>query len=438
VRYPCLAVLLLCVTPAAANTPDIYGMGARATALAGAMTAAVDDTTANFYNPAALVLSPLLQIDTGYLLTSANLRLDGQDLGVDNGNGAQLGVIVPGEVGPVRLAFGLGLFLPEKRLSRVRALPQHQPRFVFYDNRPQRVFINTNFAIRPLPWLHIGGGIAFMTETRGTLTLDGQLFGPPNVDLSAMSTTLDVDFETIRYPSFGLLIAPPESRWSVGVTYREEVKVELDLTARVQGSVVLFPSQLPGEFELNSFTTNLFTPRQLWMGATATPIDQLMLTADVGWLNWASFPAPTAAVTTGLDIEGLPTDGLIPPTTDVLTPDFEDIFSVRTGVEGRFNLSDSVRLDVRAGYAFEPTPAPDQPGETNYVDADKHTVSYGLGLTIAGWNPWVAAPVSIDLGGQTIILAEREYTKTSPTDIIGDYQADGELFTFSGTVRWRF
>ncbi len=39
-------------------------------------------------------------------------------------------------------------------------------------------------------------------------------------------------------------------------------------------------------------------------------------------------------------------------------------------------------LALRAGYAFEPTPIPEQVGDTNYLGADTHTVSLGGGLDL--------------------------------------------------------
>ena len=430
------SIVLLVASSAAANPPDLYGYGARAMGLAGAMTAAVDDTTANFYNPAALTRGRALELDTGYLLTETRLRLNGEDLGVDEGSGLQVGAKVPGEIGPVGVAFGFALFLPKDRVSRVRALPQYQPRFVIWDNHPQRIYIDVNLAVRPVPWLHLGGGVAFLTNTGGTLDLQG-IVRVPNSDDSTLSTAVNVDFKTVRYPSAGVLVAPPEGSWSVGLAWREEVNVELDLGARVQGALAI-PALLPGSFELTSFNTNLFTPRQIWLGATWRPLQSLLLSADLGWLDWSGFPAPTATVTLKLDIEGFPTEGLLPPTTEVIAPDFHDVVSVKAGVEWTARLGAHVELAARAGYAFEPSPAPDQPGATNYIDTAKHTIAAGLGVTLIDWNPWVAEPLSIDLGAQAIVLPSRDYRKADPADLIGDYSAEGELFTFSSTARWRF
>lgn len=431
-----LTALLIC-SQVALSPPDIYGFGARGMGMAGAMVGAVDDSSANFYNPAALTRRSELQLDIGYLVTSTSLKLNGKDVGVDEGSGFQLGVVVPGEFGPIGLAFGVGLFLPQDRISRVRALPQQQPRFVYYDNRPQRVYVTTNLAIRVLPWLHLGGGIAFLTETAGSLDLSG-LVWIGDTERTTLNASIDVRFETVRYPTGAILFTPDDS-WSVGVTYREQVAAQLDLGATVDGAIPLSEDNLaPGSFAISSFNTTLFTPRQLWVGGTYAPVDELLISMDVGWLNWSAYPTPTANLTTSIDIEGLDLAALLPPPQEVFAPNFHDIVSGRFALEGRFQLGSKVQLDARLGYAYEPTPAPDQPALTNYVDTDKHTIGTGISVTITAWSPHVAAPLSIDLGGQAILLAPRQYKKADPNDPIGDFEASGHLLTFNGTIRWCF
>ena len=49
-----LLLLLAIASTAHANPADVVGMGARGAAMAGAQVAAVDDSTANYYNPAQL------------------------------------------------------------------------------------------------------------------------------------------------------------------------------------------------------------------------------------------------------------------------------------------------------------------------------------------------------------------------------------------------
>jgi long-subunit fatty acid transport protein len=208
----------------------------------------------------------------------------------------------------------------------------------------------------------------------------------------------------------------------------------------VDGAISVLGKQVAGAFELQSLNAALFTPRQLWLGGTYKPVDALLLSLDIGWLNWSAFPSPTATVSVGLDVPDVPfiSADQIPPPTTVVQSKFSDIISVRFGLEGTVKFEPHVQLDLRAGYAYEPSPAPDQPGVTSYVDNNKHTVGYGIGLTFHDWNPWVEAPVSLDLAGQVIVMEERTYQKDDPTHVIGDFTSSGLLATFSATVRWRF
>jgi long-chain fatty acid transport protein len=305
-----------------------------------------------------------------------------------------------------------------------------------YDNRPQRLFINVNLAVQPLPWLHIGAGINFLTHTRGTVNLEGLIF-IDEVARSTLPTSVAVDFITVRYPSAGLLFTPNDS-WSLGLSFRDQVSVELNLGAKVAGALVLSGAQLPGSFELTSLNHNLFSPRQLWLGGTWRPHHSLLLSLDLGWLQWSNFPSPTAKVTLDLDIDQFPSDGLLPPPITVLDPNFHDIAAARLAAEFTLAVGSAGELMFRAGYGFEPSPAPDQRGGTNYVDAAKHALAAGVGLTIDGWSSYVDAPLSIDVAAQWILLAEREYLKDSPADVVGDFSADGRLLSLAATVRWRF
>ncbi|MGZ3442669.1 MAG: OmpP1/FadL family transporter, partial [Polyangia bacterium] len=61
-----LALFALGETAARANPMDVFGAGSRATAMGGAATAASEDSSANYYNPAGLVRGHDLRIDIGY------------------------------------------------------------------------------------------------------------------------------------------------------------------------------------------------------------------------------------------------------------------------------------------------------------------------------------------------------------------------------------
>jgi long-chain fatty acid transport protein len=87
-----------------------------------------------------------------------------------------------------------------------------------------------------------------------------------------------------------------------------------------------------------------------------------------------------------------------------------------------------VKVPVRAGYAFERSPIPPQTGETNFVDADRHTVSVGVGVEVP------VLRVAVDAHAAISILPERIMMKQSPANLTGDYRAEGQMVNLGGTI----
>jgi long-chain fatty acid transport protein len=82
----------------------------------------------------------------------------------------------------------------------------------------------------------------------------------------------------------------------------------------------------------------------------------------------------------------------------------------------------------RLGYFFEGSPAPDQQGVTNYADSAKHGFSAGFGVILEEMTALLPGPLSLDVSMQYLNLVEREYEKTEPADIVGDYFINGHVF----------
>lgn len=431
-----LAALVCAAGAARANPLDVYGFGARAMGMANAYTALAADPSASYYNPAGLAMTDRVQIDAGYLYTAPSLLMDGVDQQVDPSNGLMAGILVPGDFGPVRVAFGMGVFLPDSRISRVRALPQFQPRFVMLDNRPQRLYISANLAVMPYPGLSIGGGVSFVTETHGGVQIEGTLF--PEAERALLSTAVDVDFETVRYPEAGVTWAPrPDLR--IGMVYRGEVKVELDITASVSGEIkeLLGSKTLTGNFDVSSYNTNLFSPQQVFFGVGWEVVPGTLVALDFGWLDWSSFPTDTATVTIDFELDLVDTSGLIPESVAPSDPGFHDIFTLRVGAEQTLTAVDWMDVALRGGYAYEPTPVPDQPGDTSYVDSDKHLFTLGAGLSfldpLADGAP---RPIQLDLSFQYFHYVPRTIEKASPADLIGDFTAEGHVWSLGAGARF--
>ena len=68
---------------------------------------------------------------------------------------------------------------------------------------------------------------------------------------------------------------------------------------------------------------------------------------------------------------------------------------------------------MRGGYSYEPTPVPEQIGESSLADSDKHTFSIGAGLTLRRLQPILPGPMSIDAHFAVTYLPDRQNRKES-------------------------
>jgi long-subunit fatty acid transport protein len=200
-----------------ANPLDVYGLGSRGAALGGAMTAATDDSSANYYNPAALVRGTDLRIDLGYRYAQPRLDLNHRDNGVEASRGLHVGIVAPARIGPVRFAFGASLWLPDQHLTRIDSLAYATPRFPLYENPTQQLVLEANLAVQLWHGLYIGGGLTYMSRTKGQVFLKGSV-SPTDVNGSTLSSNVSVDLLAVRYPQVGILweLTP---KIALGLTY---------------------------------------------------------------------------------------------------------------------------------------------------------------------------------------------------------------------------
>ncbi len=436
-----LALVIVAATGASAraNPLDVFGLGARAQSMGGAHTAATVDSSANYYNPGALAAMPRkLQLDVGYQRAAASLALDGRDQQVDGAAGLATGLVAPGGVGPVHFAFGVSLFLPDERVTRVRSLPAQAPRFIYYDNRPQRVFLGTNLAVRVLPGLFVGAGMSFMSRTKGDVLLRGRI-GFPDAEDTELRLGLDVDLVAVRYPQAGVLWQPLE--WlRLGVTYRHEFMLEMDQGFVIRGNVGPKnddPVLSDGYLAVRSISTDLFQPAQVTVGAAADLPWGLLATADLQWARWSRFRTPGSTVKLEYDLKDFNSLVMLPTAPPLPPPGFHDVVSPRVGLEERIALGPHA-LFVRAGYAFEATPVPEQRGETNLADGDKHTACFGLGVELDDLHEAAPRRVALDASLSRVWVGRAVARKLDPANDIGDWVAEGHLWSSSLSLRVGF
>lgn len=435
----------LCLSgPARANPLDAYGFGARAPALGSAYAAVADDAAAGYYNPAGLARGNDLRIDIGYQAAVPQARLSGSVQPIEPTRGLSLGLVAPGNLLGLHLAFGITLFLPDQHLTRLRVLRYEQPRLQLYDNRTQRVYMAANLAIRLFGRLYLGGGLAFMSHTKGDVYLRGYVtLGDP--ENSALETASDVDLVALRYPQVGL--AYEVNRYlTLAATYRHSFMLDVDQGFNIQADIGNpgSPPAVPGaSLRERAHSVDLFQPWQLVVGAALRVPDyeRLLISVDLTFARYSEMIAPAAQFDLALDIGRLNDLVKLMPSIIYPSPGFRDIFIPAVGVEWRAvegMWHDRLALDVRWGYRYEASPVPDQRGDTSFGDTDKHTFSLGAGLEGRRLTEILARPLSLDVYVAMTYLPERRFLKDDPRSGVGDFTVSGAVVQAGGQLRWRF
>ncbi len=442
-RALALSAALLVAPAARANPLDTFGFGSRGTAMGDAQVADAQDFSANYYNPAGLAGARDFEIAIGYFRATHELQMNGKNNGVDPVSGLVGGLVLPGKVFGIPVAFGLGLHVPDDRLSRVRDLPQTEPRWELYDNRNQRVYLAANIAIQPWKWLEIGGGLSFMASTTGTLDISGEA-NIANVNASQVRHEVDASLGAIRYPQIGARVALSD-RAALAVAYRGQFSLDLALTAHLLGEIATGSN--PGNglttayYALKSASIDAYLPQQVVFGGSFLPLDRLKVNVDFTWINWSAYVTPVADLDVTLDIPpptgGWP-PGIRPPTVPVKSPIVPLVMSDRivphVGVEWRAFDRGRWTGFLRAGYSFQKSPVGTQNGVTNYVDRDRHTMAVGAGVLVD--KPFVILPgdLRFDVHAQFDVLPTSLTTKDNPADPIGDYTAGGFIWNLGATL----
>jgi long-chain fatty acid transport protein len=454
IAFAAAAAAIGSARPAAAHVPDTYGFGSRGAAMGGATSADATDFSAAYYNPAGLVGATGVSISVGYVYGGNHLKMNGRDNNVADAHGLIGGIVAPGKLfGVLPFAFGLATYLPDDGISRIKALRQETPRWELYDDRLSILFLTASVAVRPVSFLEIGGGLAFLAATRGRFAVSGRADVLRPYD-SALRHEVDADLTSIRYPQVGARVKVADLGF-VGLTYRGETKLPLSLDANLDGIVDFAGIEIPLLYDLQSRTIDAFLPQQVVVGLSFQKVRDLRVNVDVTWVNWGAYESPTARTTSHLDVEAppgipleLPAD---PKPTTAIPPAFEDRFVPRIGVEyvwqaaggartlpGETRERRAVEVPLRVGYVFERSPVPEQTGLTNFADADRHTVSFGAGVALNGVTEVLPGSIRLDVHGQASILPERTMKKRSAADFVGDYTAGGSMLGLGATLSAAF
>ncbi len=403
-----------------ADPLDELGFGAAETGVASSDAATVAGVAAAHANPAGLARAVEPEVMIGYQYSLEHLQIDGHDAGVTNSHGTTLGLDVPIDLGPVRVATGVALYLPDQFLARIELDPIAEPHFVRLENVTQRVEVEPSLALQ-IGDFAIGGGATFLADARSKqLTFDvGVIAGQKQGDAN-----LDVGLPLRAAPHAGVWWRP-HRKLELAATVRGAMSLDTALDIRANVSV---PGVVTGDAIVSLRSTSYYTPLRADLAAAVHATEELTLTADVAFQRWHALGSGVPDLKVLVDLS------LAPPLVQDEPPPahFHDIVEPRLGAEWH---RDELRL--RAGFAYLPSPVPPQTGLTSFADGDRTLAALGAGWRLPSLGP-LAEPVDIDvaLAWQHVMheLVQKE------EDLIpgGAFSAGGDIVqaTVSATVRF--
>ncbi|WP_372794565.1 OmpP1/FadL family transporter [Pontiella sp.] len=332
-------------------------------AKSGANSVWVDDASAISYNPANLAF----QTNQSFVLSTTFARTENeytvptvgtfessgdwnmlpnlfysQPIG-ENGWALGLGITTP---------FGQGLSWEYDDFETLTGYSNMVP----YEANVALIDLNPTIAFKVHEDVSIGIGVDFYLSQLGLTAVQGITtnvdFGPP------LGMVLIQDNFKVEAESYGWGIgANAGMSWDIAdghrfsATYRSAFEIEYSGKVKVDGQ----PD--------SDFDTAVKYPNIVSLGYGVQLTERVQIETMVEWLNWSNNESQI------IEIEGQP------PTE--LVNNWDDTFTF--GLGGSWQALDT--LAVRAGYAYIPSPIPDDTITHLLPDADRHAISFGLGYT---------------------------------------------------------
>jgi long-chain fatty acid transport protein len=351
-----LAVILALASGLLGNGLNLNGLGARPASMGGAFVGLADDFTAVFWNPAGLALLTDRTFGlTGDLLAPKSKYLLNSSFDMKTKNTYYPAGLV-GYFQPIggRAVVGLGAYTLSglgadwNNTGFETALAYPTPPTFFtpsLENYIWRSFIGS-ITLAPSVAVEIAEGVFF----GATFNINYGFFQTDQWGSSAVLPTKPPTLVNLGQQrldikgwgfgaTLGFLIKPSE--WmSFGLTYRTQSKLKLRGKMEFENLGLLGLSA--------SSDTSLEVPSPTWLagGAAVKPLEDLTVTFDLQWTNWAKLSTLNFVFDDPLWAAALAEESS-------MALDWKNRLQVRGGLE--YTAGD---FAIRAGYYHDPAPAP--------------------------------------------------------------------------------
>ena len=409
------ATILPLASTARATPQDLFGFGGRTPGLGMTGASYACGYESVFTNPAGLACTERRGLFVGFGAGGYRVSIDEERFPIDNHRGMTLGFQLPLPFGgPLedRLVIGGGFFTPSEVVLRGEVRFPEVPQFTVLE-RSQiiAVQLGVGFDMHGIvDGLLLGAGVSALADLVGDLLVR---LNEENQFSSQVETQLVASYS----PTAGARYSWDE--WSIGLAWRGELSSYMKLDIVTEDLPVMIPP-------LNLGGLVQYDPHAFVFEGSFAPTDGWMLVANATLRLWGAFDGAQQRATAN--------SPLAPD------PDFSTVLSPRIALE-RTVRNGPLQIQIRGGYAYEPTPAPPARvaplrrvlGASDSIpfrvlDNDRHIASVGLGLA---YDIDDSLRISVDLWGQLHLLAPREHevpasgARTDPMDTSGFILAGG-------------
>lgn len=425
-----LAVSILPSAPARAEMASLFGIGQRSPAMGG--TALIQGQ----YNPFQVYTAPaalgfLRRVEFSFgaqyfdprikpygtiVLNSSGTQGEFRDAGVLPGGGSVIGFALPlGKVRPLTL--GGAIYLPFTTLIRVSGTPVDYPFYPLYTDISRNFFFVVGAGYEIVDGLGFGINIRSTTKSNTNYVLRSD----NSINYSASA----VEAKSQSRLSVSLLYdhgrKNPDRPWSAGFMYRGKSGMENKLQADVSAFV-------PVQGELNSMPA--YTPAEWVLMASGKLGGRFTFSGDVSRVKWSDYVSPYGSGNINSYVIG----------NRHSSANFRDTTVVRFGMQQEVVIGSGFfkKISWREGYQWHPSPVPDQTGDSNFVDNDRHMFSVGTGLQMS--HPFRDDDVfDADFFFQYNLLKDRAVRKAAANNVGSPgYDTGGKILLFGMGVSLKF
>ena len=404
------AMVIAPATPVFAAGFSIFEQSAKATGMAGAVTAQSDDPATIFYNVGGMAFFDKAGGSAGFTyITETRAHFTGANPFPGEGVTAsekKLQVFPPHLywVQPITPQFqvGLGIETPFGLQTQWNNPDTFAGRYLSTLAAIKDFDINPSLSWRVTPELGIGAGFIIRKSEvileRDVPQVDPFTFHVVNVAKVKLKSNYDTGY------GFDLGIMHKPTPWlSWGASYRSQINVnytgEAVLFPRSSGDPVfdaILPHLVPYNTSIPAKTEIKF-PAQASLGFAFKVMPDLTFEVDGNWWGWKHFDTVPLTFPSGQ----LP--------SSVIIERWKNSYAVRGGI----NWASSPAWQWRAGYVFDQSPQPEQTVNPLLPDANRNGITAGIGFR--------GHPVDLDLGVLYLFFSDRTRAKTFNGDQLGDF-----------------